>query len=338
MTPSHTPGGALYVTVIQGQISTRSAGAEETFQPGGTIALNNGDYVEMGNATSGSARVIATAILPMRAPLTIDPAGFSNDAYSGSTQGSGVLDSVVHTPRPTTVYHSAIAVERPTGVFAVAHVLLDLEPGVWTPQHIHGGQELVVVTSGEMTLQRHGESQMFATGESCVNPSGVVPALLAWLSPAYGASCSPSPWIREHLADAQRRALVIGNDSEPSSRTLGPDLHRKRRAAPSDGADRRNCRQAECGPCGFGNQVGRVLSWHGRDQARLGQRKRESMARIGKAGRATRTRMSERDQRRTHGRPFAAQHVAQGLVHGQADDGVRLTGLQRCRLAQPLLG
>jgi quercetin dioxygenase-like cupin family protein len=175
-TPSHTPGGALYMTVIQGQISTRSAGSEKTFQPGGTIALNNGDYVEVGNATSGSARVIATAILPMGAPLTIDSAGFSNDAYSGSTQGSGVLDSVVHTPRPTTVYHSAIAVERPAGVFAVAHVLLDLEPGVWTPQHIHGGQELVVVTSGEMTLQRHGESQMFATGESWVNPSGVVHA------------------------------------------------------------------------------------------------------------------------------------------------------------------
>jgi quercetin dioxygenase-like cupin family protein len=177
-TPSHTPGGALYMTVIQGEISTRSAapGSEQTFPAGGTITLNAGDYVEVGNATSGNARVIATAILPMGAPLTIDPAGFSNDAYSGSTQSSGVLDSVVHTPRPTTVYHSAIAVERPAGVFAVAHVLLDLEPGVWTPQHIHGGQELVVVTSGEMTLQRHGESQMFATGESWVNASGVVHA------------------------------------------------------------------------------------------------------------------------------------------------------------------
>ena len=163
------------MTVIQGEISTRSTtpGSEETVPAGGTITLNAGEYFEVGNATSGSAGVIATALLPMGAPLTIDHAGFSNDAYSCPTQGSGALDSVVHTPRPTTVYRSAIVVERPAGVFAVAHVLLDLEPGVWTPQHIHGGQELVVVTSGETTLQRRGESQVFATGESWVNASGV---------------------------------------------------------------------------------------------------------------------------------------------------------------------
>ena len=120
----------------------------------------------MGNAASGSARVIATAVLPMGAPLTIDRTGFSNDAYSGPTQASGVLDSVVRAPRPTTVYHSAIAVERPAGAFAVEHLLLDLEPGVWTPRHIHGGQELVILTTGEMTLQREGESHVFAA----VNP------------------------------------------------------------------------------------------------------------------------------------------------------------------------
>jgi quercetin dioxygenase-like cupin family protein len=167
------------MTVIQGEVSTRSVaalGPEETFPVGATITLNAGDYVEVGNATSGSARVIATAILRMGAPLTIDRAGFSNDAYSGPTQGSGVLDSVFRTPRPTTVYQSAISVERPAGAFAVAHLLLDLEPGVWTPQHIHGGQELVIVTSGEMTLQRHGESQVFTARESWLNASGVVHA------------------------------------------------------------------------------------------------------------------------------------------------------------------
>ena len=56
------------------------------------------------------------------------------------------------------------------------HLLLDLDPGVWTPRHMHGGQELVIVTAGELTLQRHGDVQTFAAGESWVNASGVVHA------------------------------------------------------------------------------------------------------------------------------------------------------------------
>ena len=100
----------------------------------------------------------------------------SSDAYSGPTDSYLLLDSAAHAPRPTTVFHSSIAVERPAGAFELVHLLLDLDPGTWTPRHIHGGQELVIVTAGELPLQRQGDAPLFAAGESWVNASGVVHA------------------------------------------------------------------------------------------------------------------------------------------------------------------
>jgi len=40
------------------------------------------------------------------------------------------LDSVSHALRPTTVYHSSLAVEPPAGAFELVHLLLELDPGV----------------------------------------------------------------------------------------------------------------------------------------------------------------------------------------------------------------
>jgi quercetin dioxygenase-like cupin family protein len=86
--------------------------------------------------------------------------------YSGPTDGYRVLDSIVREPRPMTIYHSSIEVERPAGAFELVHVVLDFDPGVWTPRHMHGGQELVMMTIGQLTLQWRGDSQVFAAGES----------------------------------------------------------------------------------------------------------------------------------------------------------------------------
>ncbi len=170
-TPPHAPGGSLYMTVIEGEISTRNMGTPgqaDTYPAGSTFTADPGEYLELGNVGAGNTRVIATVLRPKGAPLISDRSGSSNDA-SGPTD-----DSVAPTPRPTTVYQSSIAVERPAGAFELVHVVLDLDPGVWTPRHIHGGQELVIVTAGEVTLQRRGDAQVFPAGESWVNTSGVV--------------------------------------------------------------------------------------------------------------------------------------------------------------------
>jgi quercetin dioxygenase-like cupin family protein len=153
------------VTVLDGEISKRipaAPGDAETYRTGSTFTSDPGEYIEVGNANPASARIIAAAVLPKGAPLmTVDQAG----------SGTGT-DSI----SPTTTFESSIAVDRPAGAFELVHLVLDLDPGVWTPRHMHGGQEQVIVTSGEMTLQRHDEAEVFAAGESWTNASGVVHA------------------------------------------------------------------------------------------------------------------------------------------------------------------
>jgi quercetin dioxygenase-like cupin family protein len=178
-TPPHAPGGYVYVSVIEGEISTRifgMPGQGETYPAGSAFTASPGEYLELGNATSANSRVVATALLPKGAPLTIDTDGFSSDVYSGPTDGYRVLDSERRAPRPMLVHHSSIEVERPAGALQLVHLVLDFDPGVWTPRHLHGGQELVTLTAGDLTLQRRGETQIFTAGESWLNESGLVHA------------------------------------------------------------------------------------------------------------------------------------------------------------------
>jgi quercetin dioxygenase-like cupin family protein len=73
--------------------------------------------------------------------------------------------------RPTVVIHAARVSRR-----ELVHLVLNFDPGVWTPRHRHGGQELVILTAGGITLQRRGATEAFMAGESWVNTIGLVHA------------------------------------------------------------------------------------------------------------------------------------------------------------------
>jgi len=168
-TPPHTPGGYVYTTVIDGEISTRMVsmpGQEATYPAGTTFFEKPGEYVQVGNASAASARVISTAMLPVGVPLSVDQNGFTIDAYAAVSDGSG----------PTTVDRASIQVDRPSGAFELVQLVLDFDSGVWTPRHLHGGQELVILTTGEITLQRRDGVEVFTAGESWVNTTGLVHA------------------------------------------------------------------------------------------------------------------------------------------------------------------
>src|ERR1700737_1764707 len=80
----HSPGGYVYTTVIDGEISNKMVGMpgqEATFGAGSTFFETPGEYMQVGNASSASARVMATALLPKGAPLSINQDGVSVDAY-----------------------------------------------------------------------------------------------------------------------------------------------------------------------------------------------------------------------------------------------------------------
>jgi len=179
-TPLHAPGGQVYSTVIDGEISTRTGAAAgdeaTTFEAGSTFVESPGAYVQVGNASDASARIMATALLPTNAPLTIYRDGLTSNAYPTLTDWYAIQDIGVDVAGPSIFGRSAIEVDRPAGAFELVQLVLDLDPGAATPRHVHGGQEFTVVTAGHITLERGDDVHVFGAGESWLNPAGLVHA------------------------------------------------------------------------------------------------------------------------------------------------------------------
>jgi hypothetical protein len=129
-TPLHTPGSYVYTTVIDGAISTRLPWLwgvyDTTYQAGETFVERPGEYMQVGNATSGNTRIMATALLRPHSPLTIYQDGFTSNAYPTLTDWNYTHDIVVPEPGPATAYRSAIEVDRPGGAFELVQLVLEL--------------------------------------------------------------------------------------------------------------------------------------------------------------------------------------------------------------------
>jgi LPXTG-motif cell wall-anchored protein len=164
-TPPHTHGGYVYIAVWEGEISARMAGvpgSEKKYPVGGTFVETPGEFMEVGNAGTAPARVLATAVLPKGAPLTINQQGVTSQNPP---------------PGPTVVHRATAEADRPGSAFELVQLRLEIPPGGWTPAHVHGGQELVVVTAGETTLRQRGRPERaYGVGESWINPTGLVHA------------------------------------------------------------------------------------------------------------------------------------------------------------------
>jgi quercetin dioxygenase-like cupin family protein len=163
-TPSHTHGGLVYVTVLAGELTVREQGSDEqVYGAGASWTEYPGVFAEVGNAGAEGARILATFLLPAGAALTaIGHAGTTHDAPPG----------------PTTVHRSTFENVTPLTTFDVVQLVLDFAPGAWTPLHTHGGEALVTVLAGEMTLQvEDGEASTYALGEQWLEVPGAFAAV-----------------------------------------------------------------------------------------------------------------------------------------------------------------
>ncbi len=79
-------------------------------------------------------------------------------------------------PGPTTVLRSSFAVADLQAPFDAIQMVMDLEPGAWTPPHSHGGETLVTVLEGEMTVREEGVETTYRVGESWRETPGAVHA------------------------------------------------------------------------------------------------------------------------------------------------------------------
>jgi quercetin dioxygenase-like cupin family protein len=145
--PTHTHGGPVYVTVLQGAITLRSEQGEQTYQAGQTLTEVPTEYYTAWNPTDGTTRLFATYVLPQGASLT-------------SVQERAVAPAI----GPTTVAETRFTIADPPARYEVVQLLLDFPPGAWTPPHTHGGPVVVSVLEGELTERRPGHERKFGPG------------------------------------------------------------------------------------------------------------------------------------------------------------------------------
>jgi quercetin dioxygenase-like cupin family protein len=75
---------------------------------------------------------------------------------------------------PDVIHHTETVVNTVPGEFKLVTLVLAFEPGAWTPLHFHGGDGLVTVLEGEMTLEVLGqEPRTYGPGDMWPERVGV---------------------------------------------------------------------------------------------------------------------------------------------------------------------
>src|SRR5918911_2126278 len=157
--PTHSHGGAVFVSVVDGTLWERSGGQETTFNAGDTFSEEPGRVHEAGNNGPGTTRLLVTVLLPKGALLTTDvQTGAAQDLPSGVTLAAqGALENP----------------QAPTPMDVVQRVT-DLPVGGVVPQHTHPGPNFSMLLQGQIVLNMQGTANNFKAGDSFVEPANAV--------------------------------------------------------------------------------------------------------------------------------------------------------------------
>jgi quercetin dioxygenase-like cupin family protein len=157
-------GGLSFVTVLQGEMTLRAAGAETFFQAGQGWMLEPGVLHTAGNDGGVQARILETVLVPKGAAVTT------------------ILPMVPRSPDPITVAEARFEADGQPVELDVVHRLMDLGPGA-VAAHTHPGPNFVLVLEGDLTLDLDGVAHHYTAGDSWVEPANAV----------HGASAGPAP-------------------------------------------------------------------------------------------------------------------------------------------------
>jgi len=75
-------------------------------------------------------------------------------------------------PGPVTAFQAKFPITVRGGDYDLLTVILDFPPGAGLPIHVHGGQVLATVLSGELTLKEKGTEKIMKTGDSWTENPG----------------------------------------------------------------------------------------------------------------------------------------------------------------------
>ena len=80
-------------------------------------------------------------------------------------------------PGPTEVSQAKYSLTVGSGEYDLITRILDFAAGAWTANHMHGGNVLVTVVSGEITTREKGTEKIFKAGERWTESPGNVHAV-----------------------------------------------------------------------------------------------------------------------------------------------------------------
>jgi len=123
------------------------------------------------------AIVVAALLTPQ--PIAVTEAQPSTQP---SAQSSAQLP-----PGPRTVHQSAMEIAMPSAPFDAVQMVLDFAPGAWTPPHSHGGDLLITVLAGTMTVRGGASEGTYTTGQTWIEKSATftLPATTDRSPPGY---------------------------------------------------------------------------------------------------------------------------------------------------------
>lgn len=156
--PEHTHGAPVTVTVLEGQVTLREEGAAKTYNAGETWTESPGHVHSAVNEGTTTARVLVTALLPNGSELT-------------TLTENGKQHPV---PPVNVVYQAAMPLAVPAGDAGLLGVVLNFAPGAGLPDHVHGGNRVVLVLDGEITLTEEGSVKTYKAGEFWTESPGHV--------------------------------------------------------------------------------------------------------------------------------------------------------------------
>jgi quercetin dioxygenase-like cupin family protein len=87
---------------------------------------------------------------------------------------TGAQPAAQFPPGPRTVHHSMLEIDTPPAPLDAVQMVLDFAPGSWTPPHAHGGDVLITVLAGTMTVRGSEGERTYEAGETWIERAGDV--------------------------------------------------------------------------------------------------------------------------------------------------------------------
>jgi quercetin dioxygenase-like cupin family protein len=158
-TPTHSHGGPVFLTVVDGTLWERSGGQETVLNAGDTLMEEPGRVHAAGNEGPGTARLLVTVLLPKGAAFT-------------TIQETGAPAALP--PGPTVVAQATLESPQAPGPLDVVQRVTDLPAGGVVAQHTHPGPNFNILLQGQLALDMQGTTTTFKAGDSWVEPANVV--------------------------------------------------------------------------------------------------------------------------------------------------------------------